>query len=243
MVVRSRLATLLKIAVISLAAAFVQPCFPSTPAETDGHIVRFGVVRYTTPSTNQPIVDPTIAAIRKKLKNWTIVEVHMTREELEQAVIDGKVDVFLSSAGFYRRLVRFGARDLATAMSPAYPDPNHSEGSAIIVRNENTNLKTIDDLRGSSVAVSNIHGFTGFQIPMSEIAEKGWDPDHFFREVKEYGDGNKSEDILDALRSGEADVAFLKQCVLEAYVKKYGWVREQFRVINPTNRVGECEGV
>ena len=240
MVVRSRLATLLKIAVISLAAAFVQPCFPSTPAETDGHIVRFGVVRYTTPSTNQPIVDPTIAAIRKKLKNWTIVEVHMTREELEQAVIDGKVDVFLSSAGFYRRLVRFGARDLATAMSPAYPDPNHSEGSAIIVRNENTNLKTIDDLRGSSVAVSNIHGFTGFQIPMSEIAEKGWDPDHFFREVKEYGDGNKSEDILDALRSGEADVAFLKQCVLEAYVKKYGWVREQFRVINPTNRVGEC---
>ena len=60
MVVRSRLATLLKIAVISLAAAFVQPCFPSTPAETDGHIVRFGVVRYTTPSTNQPIVDPII---------------------------------------------------------------------------------------------------------------------------------------------------------------------------------------
>ena len=105
------------------------------------------------------------------------------------------------------------------------PTKNYTPSTKYIYRPS----KTIDDLRGSSVAVSNIHGFTGFQIPMSEIAEKGWDPDHFFREVKEYGDGNKSEDILDALRSGEADVAFLKQCVLEAYVKKYGWVREQFR--------------
>ena len=79
----------------------------------------------------------------------------------EKAVVEGRVDVFLSSAGFYRRLVPYGAKDLATAMSPRYPNPNHGEGAAIVVSNHSFGRQTIDSLRRSKVAVPSKNAFSG----------------------------------------------------------------------------------
>mgnify|MGYP002228691669 CR=1 FL=1 len=54
-----------------------------------------------------------------------------TMTELAQAIRDEEVDIFLSSAGFYWRLMQSGAVAVASLASKAYPDPNHGEGSAL----------------------------------------------------------------------------------------------------------------
>lgn len=206
-----------------------------------GSVVRVGVVRFTTPAPYNPIVGATIRTIKQCLaSDYTVEVVQMAREDLEKAVVEGRVDVFLSSAGFYRRLVPYGAKDLATAMSPRYPDPNHGEGAAIVVSNRSAGRMTIDSLRHSKVAVPSKNAFSGFHIPMAEIARRGYDYRTFFSAIHEVGDGDKAINVFDELLAGRVDAAFAKQCVLEAYIKTHPQAGKALRVIEPRQGVGEC---
>lgn len=206
----------------------------------DKSTIRIGFVQYTLPAVNAPIVDATLAAIKSRLTDFNVEEIHLPREDLEQAVINGSVDIFLSSAGFYRRLVQYGARDLATAVSSAFPDPNHSDGTAIIVRNQDTQLQSIDSLKGRRLVITNRHGFSGFHVPMGEIVEQGGNRDHFFSSITEVGDANKTLLVLQYLKNGLADVAFVKQCVLEHYLLTHPEDVRLFRVITPKQKSGQC---
>lgn len=70
--------------------------------------VTIGIVHYVKPAKNSPIVEPTVRAIEEKLRGQYRVRVlSLQREALEDAVKAGQVNIFLSSAGFYRRLIRY----------------------------------------------------------------------------------------------------------------------------------------
>ena len=203
--------------------------------------VKIGIVRYSEPAINSPIVKPTIEAINKKLEGKYQVKVlSLDREALEEAAKNGDVDIFLSSAGFYRRLVRFGARDLATAISARYLDPNHSEGAAIIVLNSRKDLGAIPDLKGKQLLVGSANAFSGYQIPMGEIAARGHSPSSFFKNVEEIPKGTNFEFALKSLKNGKSDVIFLRQCALEEYLKKHPEDSTIFRVVEPKNSGSEC---
>lgn len=202
--------------------------------------LRIGIVEYTVPAINRPIVDATVETLRQKLIDCNIEVIHFPREDLEEAVKAGKVDLFLSSSGFYRRLVNYGARDLATAVSDAYPDPNHSDGTAIIVRNEDGQLRDIASLKGSRLVINNRHGFSGYQIPMGEIIGKGFKGDKHFASIAEVGDADKVPLVLTWLKDHKADVAFAKQCVLEEYIRQHPEDARTFRVIEPKQAAGQC---
>ncbi len=221
------------VALLSDGARAGQPLSPP--------VVKVGVVRYTTPAPYNPIIESTLHTIHASLEPDYAVEVAiLPREDLEKAVIDGAVDIFLSSAGFYRRLILYGAKDLATAMSPRYPDPNHSEGAAIVVLNRSAGMQTIDALRGTTVAVPSRFAFSGFQIPMGEIARRGYDWRRFFSNIVEVGDGDQAIHVFDALLEGRVTAAFAKQCVLEEYVRMHPDAGRALRVLEPMQTGGEC---
>ena len=202
---------------------------------------RIGIVHYSQPSPNAPIVEPTIEAIKEKLRGKYETEIlDLPLDKLEEAVKKGEVDLFLSSAGFYRRLVHSGARDLATAMNPSYRDPNNSEGSAIVVRADRDDLNSINSLKNQTLAVASKNTFTGFHIPMGEIATTGEDPFKFFKEIKETGSRTNTNLILQAIKNGKADVGFIRQCALETYLKQHPQDLRTFKVIAPKNIGQEC---
>lgn len=91
--------------------------------------------------------------------------------ELEEAIRKHEVDLVLSGAGFYRRLHDHGLRILATLVTDRGPDPDHSNGSAMIVLASRSDLKTLEDLRGKTLAATVANGFQGYQIGMGEIAK------------------------------------------------------------------------
>ena len=204
-------------------------------------IITIGIVHYVKPAKNSPIVEPTLQAIREKLGDrYQIRTIDFQREHLEKAVKDGSVDIFLSSAGFYRRLIRDGARDLATAISPMYPDPNHSDGAAIVVLNSRQDLRNIPDLKGKSLVVTSKNAFSSYHVPLGEIAARGYDPFKFFSSIKDTQEGVDSAEALNALKNREVDVAFLKHCTLEDYLTLHPAEKGLYRVIEPKNSVGEC---
>ena len=204
-------------------------------------LITIGIVHYVKPAKNSPIVEPTIEAIKEKLDGkYQISTLYFQREQLEKAVKEGTVDIFLSSAGFYRRLIRDGARDLATAISPMYPDPNHSDGAAIVVLNNRKDLKKISDLEGKRLAVTSKNAFSSYHVPLGEIASRGYDPFNFFSFIKDTQEGVDSAEALNALKKGEVDVAFLKHCILEEYIASHPAEKALYRVLEPKNAPGEC---
>ena len=190
-----------------------------------------GVVDYVRPSPFAPMVEATLQALTRGFGEERIVARRLTMEELHQAIAQRQVDFFLSSAGFYRSVSSLGARTLASVASEKFPDPSHSDSTAFIVRNDSP-FEHIENLQGKVLAAPTATGFTSYLIPMGEILRRGFDPDHFFSQRFFVGPGAHSEEAIDLVRDGKADVAFLRTCWLEEYEVRHPEEKGLYRVLD-----------
>ncbi len=152
-----------------------------------------------------------------------------TSEELEKAVRDAQIDVFIASSGFYWRMMPYGVRDAGTMISAQRPDPDHASAITFLTRAENTSLRTIGDMRGLRLSASYETAFMGYRIGLAEIAAAGFDPDAFFASTL-FSEGPGIGPIVRKLLEGRADVAFVQACWLESLPPDE---RAKFRVVAP----------
>ena len=198
----------------------------------DVKTLRVAIVAYVRPSPFEAIVEPTVEALRRQFGE-TVLEIRRyTLSQLAEAVEKREVDIFLSSSGFFLRMIPTGARSLATVVSEDYPDPNHNDGSTLVVLNERDDLRTLADLQGTSLATSTRLGFTGRLVPMGEIYRAGFDPEHFFSQTLYLGGGTRVHEALDLLRRKSVDVANLRLCFIEEWLADHPEDTGRFRVIN-----------
>lgn len=185
---------------------------------------------FALPNLNDPIIEHTVAELRRKLPHTVITVAQLWQDELADAVTNGHFDLVLTSASFYFAARQIGLRDLATVVQDATPFPNEAEGGVIIVRKDRKDLKTIDDLQGKRLAVNYPHGIFNYHINMGEIASRGHEWKHFFSDESHVG---SYAEVTEEVRSGRADVGFLKTCILEQ--TELGFSGE-FRVIEPREK-------
>ena len=79
--------------------AFAQNAGTAAPAHADG-ILNVGIVRYIRPSPHEPVIEPTIAALKARFGAANVATVTLTMDELTRSIRDKKVDVFIASAVF-----------------------------------------------------------------------------------------------------------------------------------------------
>lgn len=197
--------------------------------------INFGIVAFTRPSPNEAVVEATIQSLRRSFGEENVRVREYTMTELAEAIRDEEVDIFLSSAGFYWRLMQSGAVAVASLASKAYPDPNHGEGSAFVVRSDST-IQSFVDMKGKMAAASSAGGFTGYLIPMGEVVRRGFAFEKFFSSVAFVGPDDRLKAGFDLMREGKVDVAILRQCWLEHYLQKHPQERGMYRVIEPRDR-------
>lgn len=201
--------------------------------------LRLGIVRYATPAPLEGLLDATISQLKNFFGESTLSVRIYSLEQLSEAVHKGEVDIFISSSGRFRRLVLEGARDLATGLSKNYPDPNRSDAVAMVVKASRTDLRTLDDLRGTRLVTSVKEGFTGYDIPMGEIVREGYPIENFFSRELFLGDGNHIAAAFEKLRRNEADVAFTRLCLLEKHLARHPEEKGLYRVVHPMQEEGE----
>ncbi len=189
-------------------------------------------MRVVRPAPAEPIIEPSIKKLKLAFGEKNVVVRDYSLRELTRAIRNGEVDIFMASAGYYRRMVELGARDLVTVVSKNYPDPNHSDGSTFVVRADREDLQAISDLKGKRLVTSSPTGFTGMQVPMGEILRAGFDPEDFFRGMQFLGDGKRVQEALELLREGAADVAFFRLCYIDRWFASHPEDQKTFRVIN-----------
>lgn len=222
--------TLPEVSAVSAASRYADVVSAQDP---DGPSkLRVGIVAFVRPAPNEEILDATVATLRKDFGEDFVLVKHYTLPQLSHAIRTGAVDVFLSSAGFYVRMTPYGARDLATAVSKDYPNPNHSDGSAVIVLDSRRDLQSLEDLRGKTLVTSSPTAFTGLQIPLGEFLKQGISLDGLFKTTQYLGGDAGMNAGLPMLKSGMADVGIFRMCFLEEWLAKHPEDKGVFRVLN-----------
>lgn len=211
----------------------------ATPAVNVKRPVRVAIVKYVRPAPNEEIVPASVAALRQYFGEDRVRVTHLSLTELADAIRRGEVDVFLSSAGFYRRFTDEGVKSLVSAVSLSYPDPNHGDGTAIVTTADRTDIETLKDVKGGVLATSTPTAFTGLLVPYGEMMKQGFKVDGFFSETLYLGDDDAMETAPGHLLDGTADVAFLRLCFLEEWLERHPEHAGKFKVINRKDGPGE----
>jgi len=172
----------------------------------------------------------TIEAVKEKLTPIEIDVKIYGPDSFLKAAEKESFDMSIASSGLTSLMIeRTGGLPLAAVVSDEAPDPNYANGAAIIVRADRPELRTLEDLRGRSVAIMSRTAFAGWQIPASEMVRKGLDPEAFFSEIRV--SGYPMTRIVQEVKSGEVDVGFVATCLLERMARGGQIDQKDFRVI------------
>lgn len=216
-----------------LCFAFLS-CFSSEAKE-----VRLGIMGFTLPAPNQPILGESVKTLEEAFKKHGLQVSYIPFSDLRKEACSGNVDLLITSAGMYRQLQSCGVRDLANVISDLYPNPNSGEGAAFVVLGS-SGIHSLADMKGRVVAVNSTSAFPGYQIPLHEIFKSGFNPENFFSRVIPLGGRNYSSKALKLLKEGKVDVIFLKQCLLELYLRGHPGDTNVFKVIGNKASKGQC---
>lgn len=204
--------------------------------------LRFGLLDIERESTylshNDKTQTETVKWLRETLPQYAIEVRMLTIPKLAEEIKAGRIDAFLSSSGFFVEMWPYGVRDIATLVSKTFPDPNQCVGGAIVVRSDRTDLNKIANLQGLRAVSTNPQNFMAFQLGMSEIASRGYDPQKFFSSIS--FTNNEVKEVLRALMQGKADVALLRACFLESITAREPEWKGAFKVIEPVKTNAAC---
>lgn len=156
-------------------------------AESEEPPIRLYSTELAHPNPNIAFIEQTRKAIEKELAPRRVTYRMVTIRELDRLVENREVDLVIAGAGFYRRHLRDGLRDVGTLVSSLQPDPNHAVGSVILARADRKDLNTFESLKGRKVSANAPLGFQGHLMALTETAKLGYDPDTFFGSVEFVG--------------------------------------------------------
>ena len=123
---------------------------------------------------------------------------------------------------------KFGARDLATFVSADTPNPNHGNAGVIFTRKDRKDINSLSDCKGKILAAGKPHQFQASLLSLAEFSTRGINTDKYFKHIIE--NDLPLRDVVSQVKSGEADIGFLRACVLES---RYPDWKEHFKILNP----------
>lgn len=203
-------------------------------AAPPSRIVRVGIMSFTYKDAfsthireEDELLQKLPAMLAKRMPDIEFETRFFRMNDLEKAVREKRVDVFVASSGFYWEMRRYGVRDLATLVSDVAPNPNHGVAGVIFVRKDREDLQTLADLKGMTASGGLPNMFLAYQLALSSVYEGGFDPDRFFARII-----HNDQPVIDAVKqvkAGIADAGLLRACVLES---RYPEWESDFRIIN-----------
>lgn len=196
--------------------------------------VRIGLLNFESEtsylSRRDNVQQTMVEYLQKQIPELRIEPHYYTTEELTRAIERREVEFFLGSSGFYVTMLQKGVRDVATLISPNFPDPNQVVAGAIFVRADRKDLTDLASLEDKTAVSTHPLNFMTYQINLGEIAKAGYDPDRFFRET--IFTNNRPVEVMRAVLEGRADVGFLRACMVEGISERHPEFQGKFRFIN-----------
>ncbi|MCG5030743.1 PhnD/SsuA/transferrin family substrate-binding protein [Mesosutterella sp. OilRF-GAM-744-9] len=204
---------MLRAVACALAALLALAAHAAPPAAEEPAPVTLYANEFLLPGLKMESADRTVEAIARAVAPRPLKTVVVGIEELDEAVRQRKADIVIAGAAIYRRHVQNGMRDIATLVTELQPDPDHAVGGLIVTRADRSDISTLADLRGKSLAVNHPVGFQGILVLKKDLADAGYNPEQFFSRIEYYG--LEPGPRLNAVRNGLVDAATINVCYAE----------------------------
>lgn len=202
------------------------PVLAADPVE-----VRVGLLGYRGAEHAVVEWDATLRHLQAALPGHVFSGVAFDLPGLRAAVQAGAVDFVITNPGHYVELeAAHGVSRIATVETPGGPPPAAAIGSALIVRADRTDLRTLDDLKGARLGAVLPEAFGGFRVAWRDLAAEGINP---YTDMDAQFFGFPMERIVNAVASGTVDVGIIRVCLLERLVAEGRVRREDFSVVAP----------
>lgn len=178
----------------------------------------------------QPVVD----SVNDRMRNVELSIKPYYLKELAQAVSQHEVDLVLTNSANFVELAH--AQRLTSpllSMITFYEGvPLYGFGGVIFTRAERTDIQSLQDLRGKTVAGVARNAFGGYLIQAYELQLEGVPPEQY--RLQELG--LPHENIVNAVLNGEVDVGFVRSGLLESMSERGLLQMDSVRIINEQNQ-------
>jgi len=193
--------------------------------------VKIGVLAYRPKAQVQLQWQALAAALKAAIPAHDFVVQAYNLTELETAVMNRQVDFVLTNPGHYVLLTRRAGvmAPLATLINGESGHDLLAFGGVIFTRAGQNNLQTLADIKGKTVAAVGMDSLGGYQLQALELLHGGID---LQRDAHVVVKGLPQDKVVQAVRSGEADVGFVRTGLLEAMAREGKLNLQQVKVLN-----------
>lgn len=211
---------------------------PAGTAEASVPTITVGIVDTFAPDFYVETYSPTLDRLRASVPEARFRFVEIDWRRVEDDVREARPDFLLAAASVFGTLrTSLGAQQIATREPSTSKDVARTVASTFIVKAEHP-AKTLGELRGAKVTITDARSFDGWLIAQGEMARRGLDPEKHFGEVieTEYG----IPDVAALVRLGIADAGVLAACEYERLLRE-GLIRpKDFRILDARAPAEAC---
>ncbi len=203
----------LSVALLLLPGTLFSQVHPAL-AQQERTTVRIGVLAFRGHQQAMSRWQPMADYLNKNLSGIRFKIVPLNLQQVRKATAAGEIDFVLTNPGNYVLLEsRYGASRIATLKRHWLGHDYSRFGAVIFTRRDNSDIKTLKDLKGRSLMIVNNHAFGGFQMAWRELRDAGVDP---FKDISELKfNGFPQDNIVHAVINGEVDAGTVRTGILE----------------------------
>lgn len=203
----------------------------ATSAWADKPQLRVGILAFRGAERAETEWQSTLNHLAQDLPEYSVQMVALDLAGLTQAVRDQTVDFAITNPGHYVELESaYGIIRIASMAASADTLPARTVASAVIVRADRKDLRTLADLRGAHLAAVAPDAFGGFRIVWRELAEHHIDP---FSDTAALSFlGFPMERIVEAVAARSVDAGIVRGCLLEQMAAEGHLRMEDFHVLD-----------
>ena len=152
--------------------------------------------------------------------------------ELSDAIGRGEYDFVLTNPSSYVEIEQlYGAKALATLNNKRANTAQDGFGSVIFTHANHTDILTLKDLKNKTLIAVSKPAFGGWRVAWLEMLEQGFDPEKDLKALM-FTKGRTQEEVVWAVRDGEADAGVVRTDLLERLEAKGEIDMRYFRIIN-----------
>lgn len=175
---------------------------------------------------------PTAEALSHAIDGAKFEIVPLPLAALRRSVAENDVAFVFTNSGQYVALEsEYGISRIVTLKTTFGRKIRNVFGAVIFTRTDRTEISTLADLRGKSLAAVKRRAFGGFQMAWRELKAAGIDPFVDLGQVKFLG--LPQDGIVFAVRDGEMDAGTVRTDVLETMANEDAIKLADFRILNP----------
>lgn len=213
---------------------FIFILFTSLHANSTSHqILNVGILSFRPIGENQKIWQPLIDEVYKSNPSLDVNITSGSLEEIEKLTEKNSLDfVVVHPAAFVEMEYKYGISNIASIVRETTSSDNHltKYGGVIVALSNRHDVHTLLDVRGKTIATTHKEGFASMLMQQETLSQVGI---NILRDCKMLYTGQPSDTVIDALRKGKADIAFVRTGYIEEMMSKGKLKEGELTIINP----------